>query len=602
MKHKTVEVSILLIIFMTLSLPVHSKEDYLKKARKSMDLLDYEQAIHYYEQALIEDPSKADIRPLLGFCYFRTRKYEDAVRVCSDELALHPQSLPARILLAYVYFHQGRSEEMAAVCLDFNAALEQYCMSEEKKVGKEHKVKRGGQWRLTEENLEIMRKKILKRYPNLGLPYFMLGVHYKKNSNFDKAVQNIQKAMLWEYDLLECHVQLVDIELFQNNWEKAIKQARDAHLALGSQAELYFLMGYSYYQMGYMDRAEACFSNAFELKPYVVETLKNLAKVQLVTGNFEEAEKRLKQVRKISAFDYSVQFLIDRAKNKQRVLKASEKPKLSKTLSERPFVEYKYTFETDVTFVANLINSAAITLLKKGLLDEAIIMTETFLEVYKDASSLNYNLGHFYNMKNDLDHALKYAWIAAGLQENFKDAYDLIGNIFFKAGDFESSIRAYRKVIDIDPKDAMSHYNLGCVFSAKGDMTRAEESWLSAIRNETDQKAKNRDEISEDELSFSLVVVGRRVAFKSYTALGHLYKSQKLWDKALKQFQSALELEPNRSELHYEIGKIHMERENYVEAIKSFEKYVYFGGAKEEEVKQILQTLKMKPPSQKRNE
>jgi tetratricopeptide (TPR) repeat protein len=103
-----------------------------------------------------------------------------------------------------------------------------------------------------------------------------------------------------------------------------------------------------------------------------------------------------------------------------------------------------------------------------------------------------------------------------------------------------------------------------------------------------------RDEVSADELTFSLVVVGRRVAFKSYTSLGHLYKSQKLWTKALEQFQFALDLEPNRSELHYEIGKIHMERDNSTAAIKSFEKYVYFGGSKEEEVKKLLESLKSK--------
>jgi tetratricopeptide (TPR) repeat protein len=326
----------------------------------------------------------------------------------------------------------------------------------------------------------------------------------------------------------------------------------------------------------------------------VVETLKNLAKVHLAMGNFKKAERRFKQVMEVSSFDYDIKLLLDRAKNEQRVSQPTQRLKLTKTLAERPSLKYKYTFETDITFVANIINSAAMTLLKKGLLDEAIVMTESFLEVYEAAPTLNYNLGHFYNMKNDLDKALKYAWIAAELQEDFKDAYDLIGNIFFKAGDFESSIKVYQKVIAIEPKDAMSHYNLGCVFSASGDTDRAEESWLNAIRNEKNTRAKNRDEISEDELSFSLVVVGRRVAFKSYEALGHLYKNQKLWDKALDQFQSALELEPNRSELHYEIGKIHLERENSSEAIKSFEKYVYFGGSKEKEVRQILDTLKTK--------
>jgi tetratricopeptide (TPR) repeat protein len=594
MKYKSILGSMLLMISVVCSLPGHSKEDFLKKAQKSSDLLDYEQAISYYEQALLENPSQPEIRPLLGFCYFRKGKYADTERVCSEEIALYPESLHARVLLAYVYFHQGKSEDMIAVCQNFHTTLEQYLLDEEQHVGKEYKVKQGSRLRLSKENLEVLRQKIRKSYSNLGLPYFILGVQHKKNSNFDKAAQNIQKALLWGYDPLDCHVQLVDIDLSQNNWEGAIQKSRDAHLAIGTQAEFYFLMGYSYYQLGHMDRAESCFLNAFELKPYVLETIKNLAKVHLAIGNFQEAEKRLKQVMKLSTFDYNAQLLLDRAESKKRIAKPAKSLQLTKALADRPPVKYEYIFETDMTFVANLINSAAMTLLKRGLLDESIIMTESFLEVYKGAPALNYNLGHFYNMKNDLDKALKYAWIAAELQDNFKDAYDLIGNIFFKTGDFESSIEAYRKVIAIDPKDAMSHYNLGCVFSAEGDTDRAEEYWLNAIHNEKTKRAKNRDEISEDELTFSLVVVGWRVAFKSHTALGHLYKTQKQWEKALEQFQSALELEPNRSELYYEIGKIHQERKNYSEAIKAFEMYVYFGGSKEEEVKQLLDALKTK--------
>ncbi|MGD9345656.1 MAG: tetratricopeptide repeat protein [Candidatus Aminicenantes bacterium] len=564
----------------------------MEKAQKSMDLLDYDQAIYYYEQALIENPSKPEIRPLLGFCYFRTGKYNDVVRVCLDELAVDRESLHAHILLSYVYYYQGKREDMVAACQDYHTALERYLSSEENKIGKEYKVKRGKRWILDEENSEILRKNILKRYSNLGLPYFILGVHHKKNLNFEQAFHNIRQAMIWEYDPIDCHTQLIDIELYQEHWDLAVEKSKNAMRLLGPQADFYFLMAYAHYQLRQMESAESFFSNAFELKPYVVETFKNLAKVHLAMGNFDKAEVRFKQVMKVSPLDYNVKFLLERSLSKKHVVNPTQRLKLTKILAERPVLKYKYTFETDITFVANLINGAAMTLLKKGLLDEAIVMTESFLEVYEAAPTLNYNLGHFYNMKNHLDKALKYAWRAAELQEDFKDAYDLIGNIFFKVGDFESSIKSYQKVIAIDPKDAMSFYNLGCVLSAKGEAKGAEESWLSAIRYEKNKRIKNEDEISKDELNISLVVVGRQVVFKSHTALGHLYTNQKLWDKALEQFQSALELEPNRSELHYEIGKIHIERANIPEAKRHLEKYLYFGGAKEEEVKQLLDTLK----------
>jgi len=597
MKQRTVLTPLLLVICMIFAPLLPSNEDFLKKAQKSMDLLDYDQAIGYYEQALIEDPANSGIRPLLGFCYFRTGKYEEAVRVCLDELVVDPESLHANILLTYVYYHQGKNEKMVAAGQDYQTALEQSLSKEEDKIGKEYKVRRGNRWMLSVENAEALRTKIHKRNSNLGLPFFMLGVHHKTNGNFDKAYQSIRQAMIWEYDPIECHTQLIDIELNKNQWEGALEKSKNALRVVGPKAEFYLLMAYSYYQMGQLERAQASLSNAYEIKPYMGEILKNLAKVHLALGEFEEATKRLKQLMKILPFDYSVKFLFERALSQQHEANPAQKLKLTKALAERPSLKYKYTFKTDTTFVANLINGAAMTLLKKGLLDEAILMTESFLEVYEAAPTLNYNLGHFYNMKNDLDKALEYAWKAAELREDFKDAYDLIGNIFFKMGDFESSIKSYQRVIAIDPKDAMSYYNLGCVLSAKGEVEKAEESWLSAIHYEQNKRITNTDEISADELSISLVVVGRRVAFKSHTALGHLYKNQKMWEKAIEQFQSALELEPHRSALYYEMGKIHIERGKIQEAKRHLEKYLYFGGEKEEDVKQLLETLKIRERS-----
>ncbi|NOR12291.1 MAG: tetratricopeptide repeat protein, partial [Candidatus Aminicenantes bacterium] len=157
MRQKTIIASMLIAFFVMIPSTSQAKEDFLKKAQKSMDLMDYDQAIYYFEQALIENPLKTEIRLRLGFCYFRTGKYEDVVRVCKNELSHFPESLHARILLAYVYFHIGKHEATVAVCKDFHTTLEQYCFSEEQKLGKEYKVRHGSQWRLTKENLEVMR-------------------------------------------------------------------------------------------------------------------------------------------------------------------------------------------------------------------------------------------------------------------------------------------------------------------------------------------------------------------------------------------------------------------------------------------------------------
>ena len=189
---------------------------------------------------------------------------------------------------------------------------------------------------------------------------------------------------------------------------------------------------------------------------------------------------------------------------------------------------------------------------------------------------------------------LKYAWKASEIKSDFKDALDLIGNIFFKLEDYEKAIRFYKKTLSLDDKDSMSHYNLGCVYSATGSLIEAEKSWLSAIRYEKTKSKKPEDQKKGDELSVSLTIVGRRVAFKSHRALGYLYLKQNLKEKALQQFIKAAQLEPGSSDLYYEIGKIYSEKDDTQNAIKYFEKYLYTGGKKESEVRNHLKKLRLK--------
>jgi tetratricopeptide (TPR) repeat protein len=68
-------------------------------------------------------------------------------------------------------------------------------------------------------------------------------------------------------------------------------------------------------------------------------------------------------------------------------------------------------------------------------------------------------------------------------------------------------------------------------------------------------------------------------------------------EKALKEFKKAIKLEPDDPEPYYELGNIYNKKsehnEKYVrKAVFYYEKYLYLGGEKEEEVKVLLKPLK----------
>jgi tetratricopeptide (TPR) repeat protein len=253
----------------------------------------------------------------------------------------------------------------------------------------------------------------------------------------------------------------------------------------------------------------------------------------------------------------------------------------------------KHRIESDIDFVLDTITRSVVTFVRLGELDSAIRLINRFLEINDHWSGLDYNLALVYNMKDEMLNALKHAWIAAAMKKNFRDAHDLVGNIYFKLEEYDSAIRAYKNVVSIDKTDSMGYYNLGCAFAAIGDEAKAEENWKRAIHFEIVNAKEDQDEISKDELKASLIVVGRQVVFNSRMSLGIMYVNQKEWNKALDQFQMALKLDADRADLHYELGKLYLEKKDAARAKKHFEKYLYLGGEKEGKVKELLEKIEL---------
>lgn len=582
---------ILSLIFLLVSVRtvIHPKENLIKKAHQSLDFTEYERAIGYFAQALSADPNQKGVRANQGFAYFMLGKYDDALRVLKEELALFPDSLDASILLGHIYFNQEKYEEAAKLCQDYDKLLEKALREEAKNKKLDLRSKKDRDE--FEENYEYFFDKIRKKNPNLGLPYFILGFHHKKSGNYDEAEESFNQALKKGYNSVECKAQLIDMELARENWQEGLAKSRIALQIEDSKSEFYFLMGYAYYHLGEKERAVYCFDNAFKLRPYEVEAAKNLGKIYFNYNEFKKATSLLKKVLNIVPFDYEAKFLIERSAAEKSVQKKENKPRITKNIVDKVDLEYKYVFKSDINHIISVMNETALSLLKSGHLGKAIRLIRIFLEIHDLSPDLNYNLANFYRMNNDLGKAIKYAWRVTELKKNFRDAYDLVGNIFFRLEDYENAIVAYQKVIDIGPKDAMGYYNLGCVYSAMEDLDNAEESWKNAIGREKVKKVK-KEKALEDELTRTVTVFKASVSAKAHDGLGRLYLQRNQSEKALEHFEKAVEIEPGKPELYYEIGKIYLKQKNTKKAIYSFERYLYLGGKEEKKAKEILESIK----------
>jgi len=313
---------------------------------------------------------------------------------------------------------------------------------------------------------------------------------------------------------------------------------------------------------------------------------------------------------------------------------------LSREFIDKPDREYKYKYHNDIEFVFENINHLGLEFIRVGKFQEALKRFRNGLKINPHSPGIHFNMGLVYSWLDNFKETEKHTLLAlrekdfigrvpasrrreiqrqmkaskqkataiplsewtfdVALKEGnyFLDAYNTLGTLYFDRQEFDKAILAFKKVIEIYQGDAMGHFNLGCTYWAIDDKKNAEKEWKDAIKYEEEMKRmEKRGEVSKDQLDVSLIVLYRPVAFRAHKSLGWLYLERNLKDKALKEFERALKLEPEDPEPYYEIGKIYEEKseqdEKYVrKAISYYERYLYLGGEKEKEVRALLKSLK----------
>jgi tetratricopeptide (TPR) repeat protein len=295
--------------------------------------------------------------------------------------------------------------------------------------------------------------------------------------------------------------------------------------------------------------------------------------------------------------DFDAKYLLEQAMKKRHWTKTGTPPELTKETVDDIEIKYVHVFHTKPDSCSEIVNDYSLQLLKNGQLAHASSWLDNFLQIYDGSASLNYNLAQLYNAQEVLGKALKHAWKAAEIETKYRDAYDLIGNIFFKLQDFESSLQAYQQVIKMDTKDALAYYNIGLVYNAMKKVDMAEQNFKEAIKR--DKGAKKPDVkkgTTSEDLAYSMTVRATPVTFDSHKSLGEIYFGKKMLAESLEEYKQAIEWVPNDPESYFWIGKLSYELGNRRDALSNLERCVYLGGYKEREAKAMIEELKSPNP------
>ncbi len=142
-------------------------------------------------------------------------------------------------------------------------------------------------------------------------------------------------------------------------------------------------------------------------------------------------------------------------------------------------------------------------------------------------------------------------------ENNSKALFDM-GNDYYKSGQFDKAIAAFKKAIEKNPNSDEAYANLGATYYAMEDLDSAEKAYLKAI------------EISPDDAD-------------SIYNLGAIYLQQAILSKppdtdklklAQNKIEAAIQLSPDKAQPYYGLGAIHQFLGNNTEAIAAFKKFL----------------------------
>lgn len=184
-----------------------------------------------------------------------------------------------------------------------------------------------------------------------------------------------------------------------------------------------------------------------------------------------------------------------------------------------------------------------------GKYTESIDVLKTALSIGGNENLIFYNMGHTYKLMGNYAEAAD-CFISV-VEENPNDvlAYNHLGSIQALQGHHEKALLSYARALQLDPNHPILHYNSAASYEALGKYQEAKTAYEAALRSKPGWaeamngyasllvKMKKIDDAQE--------VLEKAVVFNPedtavHTALGTIYYTKGLYDKAENTFSSVL--------------------------------------------------------------
>lgn len=208
----------------------------------------------------------------------------------------------------------------------------------------------------------------------------------------------------------------------------------------------------------------------------------------------------------------------------------------------------------------------------------------------RNALPLNTNLpdtyvkiGRLYSRTRNYDMAMEFYNKAIQKDNQFSPAYQEVAEVYFKAGLYKKAIEAYDKYLAIADKDADSDFRYASFIFLNKDYEKAlailkplvskqeNNAVLYRLIGYSQYELGNYDEGLANMDKFFSKAKETKILPTDYEYLGKIYSKKENKEEAIKNYEKALELDPEKYDLYIEIGNIYFLEKDFAEAEKAYE-------------------------------
>jgi len=202
-------------------------------------------------------------------------------------------------------------------------------------------------------------------------------------------------------------------------------------------------------------------------------------------------------------------------------------------------------------------------------------------DLYAGLGSAQLQEGNFDNAAMDFREALRRAGRTVG--EDRQTAWIGLGTAERKRGRYDEALRAYEEALKIPGRQATVWYNIARLHQDRRDTARAEQAFAKVLESEPDDTdalvnlgliARDRNDTATAKKYFERVAATERGRALGRYHLATLSLAEQRLDDAIAQLKEAVAADPEHVQSFRLLGFCHLQRREYQEAEKAFERAV----------------------------